>query len=118
MPLTMSSLNCPAPNDLTYSAAGNLYAMRGLHAFAEWCPPALVDWGIRRFSPGETVLDPMSRSGTALVEACLLGRVARSADIDPLARLISKAKATPIDPTAFDKAAAEVLRRPSGPAVL
>lgn len=101
----------PGPDDLTFSAAGNLYATHGLHAFAARCPPALADWAIRRFTrSGETVLDPMSGSGTALVEACLLGRVARGADIDPLARLISKAKATPVDLTAFDKVAAEVNR--------
>ena len=101
----------PGPDDLTFSAAGNLYATHGLHAFAARCPPALADWAIRHFSrPGETVLDPMSGSGTALVEACLLGRVARGADIDPLARLISKAKATPVDLAAFDKAADEVTR--------
>jgi len=52
----------------------------------------------------------MSGSGTTLVEACLLGRTARGADIDPLARLISKAKATPVDLAAFDKSAAEVTR--------
>jgi hypothetical protein len=52
----------------------------------------------------------MSGSGTALVEACLLGRVARGADIDPLARLISKAKATPVDLAALDKTATEVTR--------
>jgi DNA modification methylase len=101
----------PGPGDLTFSAAGNLYATHGLHAFAARCPPPLVDWAIRHFSrPGETVLDPMSGSGTALVEACLLGRVARGADIDPLAWLISKAKATPVDLAAFDKTAAEVTR--------
>ena len=70
---------------------------------------ARAQW--RHFSrPGETVLDPMSGSGTTLVEACLLGRTARGADIDPLARLISKAKATPVDLAAFDKSAAEVTR--------
>lgn len=101
----------PEAGDLTFSAAGNLYATHGLHAFAARCPPALVDWAIRHFSrPGETVLDPMSGSGTALVEACLLGRLARGADIDPLARLISKAKATPVDLAAFDKAASVVGR--------
>ena len=46
----------------------------------------------------------MSGSGTALVEAALLGRLARGADIDPLARLIAKAKATPVDLAVFDKA--------------
>jgi hypothetical protein len=102
-----------APGDLTFtaSAAGLLHATHGLHAFAARCPPPLAAWAIGRFSePGQVVLDPMSGSGTTLVEACLAGRVARGADIDPLARLISKAKATPVDPDAFGKAARKVLR--------
>lgn len=101
----------PPPADLSFSGAGNLYATHALHAFAARCPPPLVDWAIRNFSsPGEAVLDPMAGSGTALVEACLLGRAARGADIDPLARLIAKAKATPVDLAVLDKATAEVTR--------
>jgi hypothetical protein len=101
----------PPPGDLTFTAAGNLYATHGLHAFAARCPPALVDWAVSHFSrPGQTVLDPMSGSGTTLVEACLLGRVARGADIDPVARLIGKVKATPVEITAVDRAVAEVMR--------
>ncbi|MDI3315947.1 MAG: DNA methyltransferase [Mycobacterium sp.] len=101
----------PAPSDLSFSAAGNLYATHGLHAFAARCPPPLVAWALRSFSrPGDVVLDPMSGSGTAMVEACLLGRVARGADIDPLARLITKVKATPLDLNALDKSIAEVAR--------
>lgn len=97
------------PIDLTFSAAGNLYATHAIHAFAARCPPPLVDWAITRYSaPGETVLDPMAGSGTALLEACLLGRVARGADIDPLARLIAKAKATPVDIDEYDKAVAQL----------
>src|SRR5204863_5515528 len=49
-------------------------------------------------------------SGTTLVEACLLGRVARGADIDPVARLVGKVKATPVEITLLDKAVSEVLR--------
>src|SRR5207302_1293008 len=101
----------PPLGDLTFTAAGNLYATHGLHAFAARCPPALADWAINHFSrPGQVVLDPMSGSGTTLVEACLLGRVARGADIDPVARLVGKVKATPVEITVLDKAVAEVLR--------
>lgn len=101
----------PAPTDLSFSGAGNLYGTHALHAFAARCPPPLVDWAIRNFSSaGETVLDPMVGSGTALVEAALLGRAARGADIDPLARLIAKVKATPVDLDVLDKATAEVAR--------
>jgi hypothetical protein len=101
----------PPLGDLTFTAAGNLYGTHGLHAFAARCPPALADWAISHFSrPGQVVLDPMSGSGTTLVEACLLGRVARGADIDPVARLIGKVKATPVEVTILDKAAAEIQR--------
>jgi SAM-dependent methyltransferase len=99
------------PTDLTFTGAGNLYATHGLHPFAARCPPPLTAWAIRRFSQqGETVLDPMSGSGTALVEASLLGRKARGADIDPIARLIGKVKATPVDLAALGKASGEVAR--------
>jgi hypothetical protein len=81
-------VTAPPPINLTFTAAGNLYATHAIHAFAARRPPPLVDWAIGRYStPGEAVLDPMAGSGTSLPEACLLGRAARGADIDPLARL-------------------------------
>jgi len=91
--------------DLDFSPAGHIYATHGLHAFAARCPPPLVDWAITKYtSPGDVVLDPMVGSGTTLVEACLLGRAASGAEIDPLARLVAKAKATPVDPDALEDA--------------
>jgi hypothetical protein len=50
----------------------------------------------------------MAGSGTTLVEACLLGRTALGADIDPLARLIARVKATPVAPEAIRQAACEM----------
>jgi DNA methylase len=97
--------------DLTFSASGNLYATHAIHPFAARCPPPLVDWGISQFTrKGDVVLDPMVGSGTVLAEACLLGRRAWGTDIDPLARLIAKVKATPVDLGAYDKAIAELGR--------
>lgn len=46
--------------------------------------------------PGEIVLDPFCGSGTTLLEANLLGINAWGVDANPLARLISKCKTTPI----------------------
>ena len=94
---------------LDFTASGNLYATHSLHAYAARCPPPLVDWAIERYSvPGEIVLDPMVGSGTTLVEAALLGRRAWGAEIDPLARLISHAKATLLEPGLIEEAKGEV----------
>ncbi len=46
--------------------------------------------------PGDTVLDPFSGTGTVLLEALLAGRNAIGADSNPLARLITKVKTSPI----------------------
>jgi DNA modification methylase len=45
---------------------------------------------------GDVVLDPFCGSGTVLLEAALAGRNALGADANPLARLVSKVKTTPI----------------------
>ncbi len=109
---TMGTLTAAVEEDLDFSPAGHIYATHGLHAFAARCPPPLVNWAIRRFtSPGDVVLDPMAGSGTTLVEACLLGRRAYGVEIDPLARLVAKAKATPVDPEAIDDASALITQK-------
>ncbi len=70
-----------------------LYASHGLHAFAAKCPPQLVRYALQQYSePGDLLLDPMVGSGTALVEARLMGRNGLGFDIDPLARLIAHTK--------------------------
>lgn len=94
-----------SPVDLDFSPSGYLYATHPLHAFAARCPPPLADWAITRYSqPGHLVLDPMAGSGTTLVEACLLARRAYGVEIDPLARRIASAKATPVDLGRLDQA--------------
>lgn len=45
---------------------------------------------------GDIVLDPFSGTGTVLLESLLTGKNAIGADSNPLARLISKVKTTPI----------------------
>jgi SAM-dependent methyltransferase len=82
---------------LDFSASGHLYATHTLHAFAARCPPPLARWAIETFTdPGDYVLDVMCGSGTTLVECLLTGRHGLGVDIDPLARLITSAKATPL----------------------
>jgi hypothetical protein len=81
--------------ELDFASHNTLYATHGLHAYAAKCPPPLVNYGLRYYSkPGDLVLDPMTGSGTTLVEARLMGRQAIGYDIDPLARLIAQVKST------------------------
>lgn len=99
------------PGALDFSAAGHLYATHGLHAFAARLPPPLARWAIETFTdPGDYVLDVMCGSGTTLVEGLLTGRHAWGVDIDPLARMITLTKATPIEPATILDFATKVER--------
>jgi DNA modification methylase len=83
---------------LDFEGQPSLHGAHALHPYAAKCPPQLVRYGLTYFSKrGDTVLDPMSGSGTTLVESKLMGRSAHGVDLDPLARLISKVKCCPIE---------------------
>lgn len=62
-------------------------------------------------SRGSLVLDPFCGSGTVLVEALLHGRRAAGADSNPLARLITRVKTTPIDGKRLERAQRSLLSR-------
>ena len=86
--------------DLNFHGANGNYGTHAWHPFPAKFPPQLPEFLIERLSdPGEIILDPMLGSGTTLVEAVRLGRRAVGCDIDPLARMISAVKLTPIDPS-------------------
>lgn len=102
------------PGALDFSAAGHLYATHPLHAFAARCPPPLARWAIETFTDrGDFILDVMCGSGTTLVEAALTGRNGWGVDIDPLARLITMAKAVPASAQAVESLATKVKTRAS-----
>jgi tRNA G10 N-methylase Trm11 len=61
--------------------------------------------------PGEAVLDPFSGSGTTLVEAARLGLPSVGLDLNPLAVLLSSAKATRTDPEGLVTAGERTLER-------
>jgi DNA modification methylase len=68
------------------------------HAFAAKFPSQLPRVLIESLTkPGDVVLDPMSGSGTALVEAALMGRVGIGTDMDILAVKLSQAKTSALD---------------------
>jgi len=74
------------------------YLTHGIHKFPAKFFPELPRYLIRKYSNTcDIVLDPMCGSGTVVLEALLNKRVAIGIDIDPIARLITRAKTTPID---------------------
>ncbi|NJN98715.1 MAG: hypothetical protein HC875_33820 [Anaerolineales bacterium] len=73
------------------------YLTHSLHPYPAKFIPQIPNAMIQELSSfGETVLDPFCGSGTTLVEARRLGRNAVGIDANPLACLISRAKASGI----------------------
>lgn len=84
--------------DLNFHSSASNYASHSVHAFAAKFPPQIPRIFIEGLTnPGETVLDPMMGSGTAIVEAFLRNRRAVGFDLDPLALLICSVKTMPVD---------------------
>jgi hypothetical protein len=83
--------------DLDFYQDASNYASHALHAFAAKFPRQLPQVFIEGLTQkGETVLDPVMGSGTAIVEAFLCGRRAVGFDIDPLALMICRVKTDPV----------------------
>ena len=92
------SLSKLLSTDLDFHQDASNYASHALHAFAAKFPPQLPRVFIEGLTvKGETVMDPMMGSGTAIVEAFLCGRRAVGFDIDPLALMICRVKTHPVD---------------------
>ena len=84
--------------DLDFHEQSSTYSTHALHAFAAKFPPQLPRTFIEQLThPGDTVLDPMMGSGTAVLEAMLLGRRAVGVDIDPLAVRLCRVKTWSVD---------------------
>jgi DNA modification methylase len=97
--------------DLTFKGERTDYASHNIHAFAAKFPPQIPRTFIHELTrPGEVVLDPMSGSGTTLIEAVFAGRYGVGVDLDPLASLVAKVKSTPFDLVRCSEAGQEVLR--------
>lgn len=82
------------------------------HRFPGKFIPHIPRWAIKRYVRGDRpniILDPFCGSGTTLVEAALSGHVGYGFDIDPVARLVSKVKSTPLELGAF-RTCGKVLR--------
>ncbi len=85
--------------DLDFHDQDSGYASHNFHSFPAKFPPQLPRKFIAALTkPGDTVLDPMTGSGTTVVEAFLLGRRGVGFDIDPLALAISEVKVSLLNP--------------------
>ncbi len=70
--------------------------VHGFHAYPARMHPVTAARLVEDYSrPGGTVLDPFCGSGTVLVEAARLGRVAIGTDLNPLAILLASRKLAP-----------------------
>ncbi len=75
------------------------YLTHDIHRYPAKFIPQLARRIIETYSvPGDYVLDPFCGSGSALLEARLVGRSAIGVDINPVAVLVSRVKADPIPP--------------------
>lgn len=89
--------------DWTFEGADTQYLTHGLHSYPArmipQIPDALLDYykSEGEIGEGDTVYDPFSGSGTTAVEARLHGLHAEANDINPLACILSRTKATPLD---------------------
>ncbi len=85
-------------SNLDYHGYDTSYASHDFHAFPAKFPAPLPEAFISGLTvEGDTVLDPMMGSGTAIVEAFLAGRACIGTDIDPLALMIASVKTTPLN---------------------
>ena len=89
--------------DWTFEGADTSYLTHGLHAYPARMIPQIPDKLFNYYlsegviSKGDTVYDPFSGSGTTAVEGRLHGLNAEANDINPLACLLSRTKAVPLE---------------------
>ena len=70
----------------------------GLHRFPAKYIPQIPRWAIQQFASEESiVLDPFMGSGTTIVEGLRYAKHSIGIDVDPLARLIARAKTSQYD---------------------
>ncbi len=86
-------------SDLDFHGDDSSYASHNFHSFPAKFPPQLPRKFILNLTqPHDIVLDPMTGSGTTVVEAHLNGRVGIGFDIDPIAILLSSIKTSNLNP--------------------
>ncbi len=76
--------------------------VHGFHPYPARFSPLLVRGLLAEVPPGSRIFDPFAGSGTVPVEARLRGSHALANDLNPIAVLLCRVKATPLAPKIFD----------------
>lgn len=98
--------------DLSFKGAKTNWISHNVHAFAAKFPPQLPGVFIELLtSPRDIVLDPMSGSGTTLVEAAIRGRLGIGVDLDPLAAKIARMKTQPLPVSTVWDASRKIIKQ-------
>jgi len=99
-------------DDLDFHGQSNGFKSHNFHSFPAKFPPQLPRKFINSLTAeNEVVLDPMSGSGTTILEALLAHRQGIGFDIDPLALKISSVKVTPLDLNLVIETGDEILKK-------
>lgn len=92
-------------DDWTFSGASTRSLTHCYHDYPARMIPQIAAKLIARFAPRPARLfDPYCGTGTSLVEGLIRGHEVHGTDLNPLARLISRAKLTPLPLAALDAA--------------
>jgi len=93
-----------------FTDAKTVFLTHGYHPYPAKFIPQIPHHLIKILSQKkDLVLDPFCGCGTTLVEASLLGRNSIGVDVNPVASLISKVKATSISPEVMDRFSSQLL---------
>lgn len=102
-------------DDLDFHGQSNGTKLHSLHSFPAKFPPQLPRKFINELSNiDDVVVDPMSGSGTTILEALLAHRHGLGFDIDPLAIKIGSAKISALDSERIRQTGNEILKHARG----
>lgn len=98
--------------DLSFRNHATQYLTHGFHSYPAKFIPQLPTWLMTEYSKEmDTILEPFAGSGTTLVEALLNNRDCYGIEINPIGRLTSAAKSTPINPILLHNLKEDLYRR-------
>ena len=83
---------------ITFGKINSTQYTHGIYSYPAKFIPQIASWGINYagMTKGQKILDPFCGSGTSLLEARIRGMDSFGIDMNPLGRLVSKVKCTPL----------------------